>query len=357
MLAASGAGAFLLRSDSEDNDLEQDPPDRQGAEDQASGAADMLDFAGQGAELQAPHPDAELFREPGPQFAEPQPGLTEPEQGVGKVVRTEITPFEGDGSFISTDQPQPPPQGIRIDIGDSGGAAAGGAGNDTLNGGAGNDWLEGDDGNDWLDGGDGDDMLIGGNGSDTLLGGAGNDTLLGGSGDDLLLGGAGNDSLVGGSGRDTLMGGDGDDTLVGGLGDDMLFGGLGADLLMGGDGDDLLVGSASRDSDDGAPDTLNGGLGNDTLILGSGDLAHGGEGDDDFILGDWMAGGAAATIADFTEGEDRIIINYSSDTPPRIDSIYDPDTGALQLLMNGEVIAVLPGVQSIAMDSIILSRL
>lgn len=351
MLAASGAGSLLLRSEAIETDDDGDPADsadNRGADGEPRPVADMLDFAEPGIAPAGTATD---------DSGEPGSLPTGAQQATSASNASEILPFDGDDGFISTDRPEPPPVGIRLDLGDTGGAGAGGAGNDTLNGGAGNDWFDGDSGDDRLVGRGGNDMLNGDAGADTLLGGAGNDTLNGGSDNDRLLGGIGNDSLTGGSGRDTLFGGAGADTLAGGDDDDRLFGGQGSDLLMGGDGNDLLVGSAGLHVDDRLADTLNGGQGNDTLVLGAGDLGHGGDGEDDFVLNDWIAGGAAATIADFTDGQDRIVIGYSSDAAPRIDSVYDSATRSLNLLVNGQVVAVLVGVQSIAPDSIVLTRL
>lgn len=349
MMAASGAGALMLRTESDDDTRDTDAPGPPTADDDGIPPGDILDFADLDGE--APVLPPVTAEDPEPDALAPVDPVDQDQDTGG------LPPFVDDDEFISTDQPQPPHPDLALVVDDSGGAAAGGAGHDILTGGTGHDWLEGEDGDDQIRGGAGDDMLIGGNGNDTLLGGAGNDTLIGGQGNALLDGGDGDDSLLGGSDRDTLLGGAGDDTLAGGGGDDVLVAGQGADLLMGGDGDDLLVGADGQSGDDGARDTLNGGLGNDTLVPGAGDLAYGGEGDDVFVLNDWMTGGASATIADFTEGQDHIVIGYESDTAPQIDNSYDPQTGVLTLLANGEVIAVLPGVQSIPPESIILTRL
>ena len=76
--------------------------------------------------------------------------------------------------------------------------------------------------------------------------------------------------LEGGAGADVLVGGNGHDRLDGGAGNDRLFGKAGNDVLIGGGGNDLLRGDA----------------GDDLFVFSN---AHG-----------------ADTIADFTDGQDRI---------------------------------------------------
>ncbi len=111
------------------------------------------------------------------------------------------------------------------------------------------------------------------------LGDSGDNRLIGGDGRDIVLGGEGNDRIEGKGGADDLFGEEGDDTVLGGAGADRLFGGEGNDKLDGGTEDDLI---------------------------------HGGEGDDEIRGGagaDVFAFGAECgvdTVADFTDGEDRI---------------------------------------------------
>ena len=365
MLAASGAGVMLMRPAAED-DLDEDPSSAPPAEDgDAAGAGDMLDFAGAGGDVTPPDPvvpgagSSQAAPLPDPdaadETAEGEPAGTTATDTRAPDTSGSAPDTSTEGEFISTDQPQPPPEDVMINLGENGDAGAGGAGNDLLNGGAGHDWLEGEDGDDRLSGNEGDDMLIGAAGADALFGGAGRDTLAGGPGDNLLDGGDGADSLIGGSERDTLLGGAGDDTLAAGGGDDRAIGGRGADLLMGGSGNDWLEGGGDSESEGPEADTLNGGEGDDTLVLGAGDLGHGGDGRDDFVLTDRIDGGTA-TIADFVDGEDRIVIEYASDIAPQVDRVFDPETGALRLVVDGEIVAILPNVQSIGADSIILTR-
>ena len=245
----------------------------------------------------------------------------------------------------------------------------GGEGDDTISGLGGNDKLIGNAGNDSINGGTGNDKLVGNDGDDTLYGNDGIDELLGGSGNDSLTGGAGNDvfefaarhgrdtitdftdgdfivfkgdadifaftydgddllfsweggtivfpdyyknpllirynhgsyygtkPIIGDNNDNTLTGGEGNDTINGRDGNDELIGNGGKDLLKGKSGNDKLVGN---DGDD----TLKGGVGNDELHGGTGnDLLHGGAGADTY---EFAADHGHDTIADFTQGEDKI---------------------------------------------------
>jgi Ca2+-binding RTX toxin-like protein len=107
--------------------------------------------------------------------------------------------------------------------------------------------------------------------ADTLAGDGLANLILGGAGADRLDGRAGNDRLEGGTGSDTLVGGDGDDHLQGGADSDRLEGGTGNDWLDGGAGDDFLIG---------------------------------GTGADVFVFA-----GGTDTIADFTNGQDRFLLD------------------------------------------------
>lgn len=94
--------------------------------------------------------------------------------------------------------------------------------------------------NDTLSGASGRDQINGGNGDDSLSGGNGNDTLNGGSGSDILLGQVSNDSLIGGNGDDVLSGGLGNDTLLGGRGVDRF-------MIAPGDRTDIISDFTSQD--------------------------------------------------------------------------------------------------------------
>ena len=329
VVSASGAAGLLLRTDDE---VALDSPDDAAPVGDDSGASlgDMLDFAAPQGESAA---DSE-------------------------VDDTVIPDTDREGEFISSDTPVTAPIGERIELPDSGGAAVGDSGDDTLIGGAGNDWIEGEGGDDVLSGNGGDDMVTGGLGDDTLTGGDGRDSLFGIDGRDVLTGDHGDDSLVGGADSDTLVGGEGNDTLSAGEGDDLLSGDEGADLLMGGDGDDRLEGANLVDGDDGGTDTLNGGEGDDVLVLGAGDVAHGGEGADSFLLGDWIDEGDPAIITDFTPGEDRLMDGFDTlSGEPEITTLYDPETDSVGISLDGRLIAVLEGVQEVNVEAITLVRM
>jgi Ca2+-binding RTX toxin-like protein len=227
----------------------------------------------------------------------------------------------------------------------------GGADRDTLYGGNDNDTLQGDTGNDRLDGGAGADSLAGGADNDYLFGNSGNDKLTGDDGNDTLDGDLGNDTLLGGAGNDLFVDIFGSDSMSAGTGIDTLdysdyygrvdvsllsdralqqaavyhvgegysFNTEGTDTVVGFDNvigtqfDDSIVGNLLDNDFVGGSgyDTLNGGLGNDTL--------EGDRGVDSLIGGsgsDWFLFNTAPTsnwdqIADFTPGEDRIVLDNS----------------------------------------------
>jgi len=206
-----------------------------------------------------------------------------------------------------------------------------GADDDTLHGGAGDDFV-GSEG--------GDDVLFGDAGLDTVTGGIGNDVLYGNRQDDLLYGNQGTDTLFGGQDQDTAFGGQDGDVLYGNLGDDALYGNMGADTLFGGQGNDALYGGQGDDA-------LAGNLGADTL--------YGGLGADRFRIGvqGGAPGGGVDVIADFTAGEDRIVVdgpnfgaipagtlaagNFALDRPGDADDwfVFDTATGVLSFDADG----------------------
>ena len=224
----------------------------------------------------------------------------------------------------------------------------GGAGADRHEGTAGVDWIDGGDGDDWLAGLDGDDVLQGGAGNDLLDGGTGDDDLLGHVGDDTLEGGAGADRLTGGDGADRLEGGDDGDTLSGSAGNDLLRGGAGADLLMGGDGDDTLDGRDDLGRDDLEADYLNGGAGDDWLVAGALDTLSGGIGADLF---DVSGAGGVATIEDYDQAEDTLVLLYQGDGPaPLLTQAAEAD--GVTILADGTPVAFLRGVSDVDLSRI-----
>lgn len=191
--------------------------------------------------------------------------------------------------------------------------------NDQLFGFEGDDILDASNGqgSNLLDGGSGNDKLVGNN-QDTLKGGAGTDSLyaLGSSGFNTLEGGEDNDQLFvveggnnilsGESGNDTLTvsGGSGSNTLNGGIGNDKLDVSnlTGNNILNGNEGDDILVGGLGSDQ-------LFGGSGDDLLFGGvKGSKLTGGTGADKFYLASAAIPEVAIEVLDFTQGEDKIII-------------------------------------------------
>jgi Ca2+-binding RTX toxin-like protein len=154
------------------------------------------------------------------------------------------------------------------------------------------------------------ESILAGSGNDTITGTADVNFLGGGAGNDIINGGAGNDSLDGGAGNDLLNGEDGDDTIFGYAGDDIINGGAGDDYLYGDAGG--LVGN----------DSISGGAGNDKIGGGAGnDIITGGDGNDYFGFDVGFAISATNTltnalgtdtIADFTQGSDKIVLNQST---------------------------------------------
>lgn len=142
---------------------------------------------------------------------------------------------------------------------------------------------------------------------ENAVGGSKGDTLIGNDGDNDLMGRRGNDILDGIGGSDTLQGQKGNDDLYGGPGADSLIGGQGRDELSGNKGFDHLIGGPGHDS-------MDGGLNNDVLRGGRGqDTMTGGLGNDVFAFRSIAESGGLSTqrdhIADFTHGDDRIVIS------------------------------------------------
>jgi Ca2+-binding RTX toxin-like protein len=149
--------------------------------------------------------------------------------------------------------------------------------------------------------------ITGTSGNDGLNGTSGNDTLNGLGGDDTLVGSAGTDFYDGGTGRDTLdlrATATGvaisfvDGTISGGFSGtfasiERVLTGNAADNLTGGAGGQNFSGRAGND-------TFAGGAGNDTL-WGGGDA-------DTFVYRETGAANADS-IADFTSGSDKIVLD------------------------------------------------
>ncbi|TAG94770.1 MAG: calcium-binding protein [Oscillatoriales cyanobacterium] len=147
--------------------------------------------------------------------------------------------------------------------------------------------------------------------------------LVGDGANNTALGFAGDDTIIGNVGNDTLSGNRNNDILSGGIGNDLLFGGKGDDTLNGGEGDDTLVG----------------GLGTDLLI--------GGAGRDVFGLG---TGAGTDTISEFQKGEDLIGLTRGL-TFSQLRINPTQTAISIQLASTGEVLATIPGIQTIALTA------
>ncbi len=156
-------------------------------------------------------------------------------------------------------------------------------------------------------------------------------TIVGADADEFIMGTADADWIDGAGGADTLDGGAGSDTLHGGAGDDALTGA----------GDD-------------AADHLHGGEGDDTVQVGAGDTAWGDAGDDAFTLSDYGPDDPPAVIADYTPGEDRIVLMYDPDLHPEpmVQTESIEGTEDVSVLLDGIQIAIVQGAAGLAWDDI-----
>jgi Ca2+-binding RTX toxin-like protein len=227
-----------------------------------------------------------------------------------------------------------------------------------------------------LDATSGDDVLTGTNGDDFLSGLAGDDLITGLRGSDLLDGGAGNDTLVGNEGSDLLDGGAGDDTVIGGFGNDVLLGGAGSDTLTGHTGSDFLVGGGSAaleaflmtgvgvvgfdDFADREADSLNGGAGSDVLVLDRSDTGTGGDGADAFVVFESADQTGSATITDFDQSADSLIIDYRAAdfaVVPTVTVVDFTDGTGADILMDGVLVAQVTGAQGLSASSVSIEAL
>jgi hypothetical protein len=156
-------------------------------------------------------------------------------------------------------------------------------------------------------------------------------TISGADADEFIMGTADADWIDGAGGADTLDGGAGSDTLHGGAGDDALTGA----------GDD-------------AADHLYGGEGDDRLQVGAGDTARGDAGDDAFTLSDYGPDDPPSVIADYTPGEDRIVLMYDPDLHPEpmVQTESIEGTEDVSVLLDGIQIAIVQGGAGLAWDDI-----
>lgn len=179
------------------------------------------------------------------------------------------------------------------------------------------------------------DFLSGTVAADDIRGLGESDTLRGFDGNDCLYGNGGFDLIRGGNGADEIFGGQQGDTLFGEGGNDIISGGTGNDSLLGGGGNDTLDGTNGSGANE--LDTLSGGAGSDVFILGDANSAY------------YVASGAGdfATIQGFSSANDTIQLTGS------VGDYETQQNGSdLELLSNGELIAVFQGTNNLDLNAV-----
>ena len=213
-------------------------------------------------------------------------------------------------------------------------------------------------GNDLVKAGAGNDFVLAGDGDDEVYGGTGVDTLCGQDGNDLLFGGVGNDILEGMNDNDTLYGGAGNDLLMGDAGEDELYGGAGDDCIDGGTGNDVIYGDSGGATPTGENLLVNGGL-----EAGVADGTYKYQG----TLTGWQSTTGSVEIwadgflgVNGTEGSNFVELDQGlaldsiwQDVSTQAGHTYEvsldavqrgSDTDSIEILWNGEVVAVIaPG--------------
>lgn len=201
-------------------------------------------------------------------------------------------------------------------------AFTGASGDDEITGNRQDNTLLGRNGDDDLAGQRGSDRVFGDGGMDTVSGGGGDDSVFGGNGDDFVTGDRGDDMLRGGRDHDILLDNQGSDSLHGDLGQDLIIASgqllegtidnLEQDRSLENGARDLLeqLGIDFSEDTDSRGDSVDGGEGDDTLVFGVDDTVIGGSGKDLFVTASWLEGEPAATITDFSRGEDQLIYGY-----------------------------------------------
>ena len=109
------------------------------------------------------------------------------------------------------------------------------------------------------------------------------------------------------------------------------------------DGTPIFAGLGLTGSSDTEADTLIGGAGADVLMLGGGDIASGGGGGDEFILGDWIAAGAPATITDFQGSSDIVVVALADDNADANVEIAEDGPATRHILIDGTRVASVSG--------------
>ena len=169
-------------------------------------------------------------------------------------------------------------------------------------------------------------------------------------------------SLDATSGDDVLTGTNGDDFLSGLAGDDLITGLRGSDLLDGGAGNDTLVGNEGSDLLDGGAgdDTVIGGFGNDVLVLDRSDTGTGGDGADAFVVFESADQTGSATITDFDQSADSLIIDYRAAdfaVVPTVTVVDFTDGTGADILMDGVLVAQVTGAQGLSASSVSIEAL
>ncbi|WP_460273135.1 calcium-binding protein [Celeribacter sp. ULVN23_4] len=170
--------------------------------------------------------------------------------------------------------------------------------------------------------------------------------------------------VVGGDGDDVIATGDDAAIVDGGAGNDTIYGGDGMAILSGGDGNDEIhagndTGSAYVLSGDAGADRLYGGDGEDTLVMDAEDTVTGGAGADVFWLSyDANLDDNYAKITDFAVGEDILHVTLdpdaSSDGAMNVEVRETEDGLSSQVLVNGELVALLEGAPGATVDDIVV---
>jgi len=101
------------------------------------------------------------------------------------------------------------------------------------------------------------------------------------------------------------------------------------------------------------------GDGDDLLRVGAGDHATGHGGADTFALSDWVEGDPPATIADFDTEQDELVVVYDPalHPDPRLTLEPSPDGDGVRVMLDGVVLAEVPGASDLQLEDIRLTTL
>ncbi|MFG6080578.1 calcium-binding protein [Paracoccus litorisediminis] len=261
----------------------------------------------------------------------------------------------GLGSLISSNDDDHPPEAPADDPFGGRELTEGTEDDDTIAAGDGDDAIQSFEGNDSVSGGGGDDAIWTGYGDDTVSADAGDDEIYLGYDDDVYGAVdpgtvAGNDTIDGGEGDDTIITNSGNHSITGGEGDDRIEDHGGTVYIDGEDGDDLILSADASEPD--AQDTLLGGDGDDTIHAGANDIVSGGDGDDQIVLR--SDAGGATTIIYGSSDSISITLPADYDGEEEYDMVQDGDD--VQIVVNGEVLAILKDTVTDDVDNISFTR-